>query len=355
MRVLAYSWKDLAHPAAGGSEVFLHEVARHWIAGGHDVDLFCAQAPGLTASDERDGVRIIRRGGRLSVYREARRYYRNTGRGRYDVVLDVVNTRPFLCPRFVDDVPVVALIHQVAKEIWFYEVPLPVAIAGRYWLEPRWLRTYARVPTLTVSRSSVDSLREYGLTDLTVVPEGMSTRIEAAVPPREAAPTVLFVGRLARNKRPDHAIEAFRSVSKELPEAQLWVVGTGPMEARLRRAAPPGTTFFGRVDAATKEQLLARAHVLVATSVREGWGLVVNEASAAGTFVLGYDVPGLRDSVVAVGGGLTPSNPAALGRRLIDVLQDESLRELAPSRAQPTWPEVADVVLARMEAALSSV
>ena len=42
---------------------------------------------------------------------------------------------------------------------------------------------------------------------------------------------------------------------------------------------------------------MAEAHVLLMTSVREGWGLVVTEANACGTPAVVYNVPGLRDSV----------------------------------------------------------
>ena len=59
---------------------------------------------------------------------------------------------PFLCPRFVRDVPVVAVIHQVAREVWRYETPWPVAVLGRYLLEPAWLRAYRDVPVVTVCR-----------------------------------------------------------------------------------------------------------------------------------------------------------------------------------------------------------
>lgn len=82
--------------------------------------------------------------------------------------------------------------------------------------------------------------------------------------------------------------------------------------------AGAGVTFFGRVDSDRKQDLVASAHVLVATSVREGWGLVVSEAAQLGTPAVGYDVPGLRDSVPAAGGLLTGSNPSELASVLID-------------------------------------
>lgn len=172
LRILAYNWRDLAHPRAGGAEVYLHSVAREWVRCGHEVTIFCASVDDRPSREIADGVEVIRRGGRLGVYREARRYWHREGDGRFDLVVDCVNTRPFLCPRFVRNVPVVAVIHQVAREIWRYETPWPISVLGRYLLEPAWLQAYRDVPVVTVSESSRESLVEYGLRRITVVPEG---------------------------------------------------------------------------------------------------------------------------------------------------------------------------------------
>jgi hypothetical protein len=89
------------------------------------------------------------------------------------------------------------------------------------------------------------------------------------------------------------------------------------MERQLLRRAPRNVEFFGRVSDAEKIDRMARAHALVVTSVREGWGLVVTEAAAHGTPSIAYDVPGLRDSVIASGGILVEPHPRTLGRRMV--------------------------------------
>ncbi len=315
MRILICNWKDLRHPRAGGAEVYTHEVARRWVATGHHVTLFCAAVDGASESEEVDGVHIVRRGGRFGVYRAARDYYRQSGRGRFDLVVDEVNTRPFGCAHWVDDAPVVALIHQVCREIWHYEMPLPVAVLGRYVLEPWWLRRYRDVPVLTVSASSRDSLRQYGLRKVTIVPEGINRRTRPPLP-RESDPTIVFLGRLARNKGPLDALAAFDLLRQRMPEARMWFVGDGPLRHEIASRARAGVTLYGRVDQALRDELLARAHVLVVTSVREGWGLVVDEAANMGTPAVGYDRPGLRDSLPAAGGLLVEANPAALAKAL---------------------------------------
>ncbi len=174
---------------------------------------------------------------------------------------------------------------------------------------------------------------------------------------KEPIPTVIFIGRLSANKRPGHAIRAFGLVRRQMPDAQMWVIGSGPEEARLRRTAGPGVTFLGQVLEKEKHERLARAHALVATSVREGWGLVVTEAAASGTVSIGYDVPGLRDSIGASGGVLTRADPVSLATGLVGLLS--SVAGGYGPRARPAgvvpWAEVATAILAVAQGARSPV
>lgn len=353
MRLLILSWRDLRHPLAGGSEVYAQNLAKHWSAAGHDVTFFCASVEGAPADEEHDGYRIVRRGGRLSVYGEARRWYKRHGRGGFDAVLDVVNTRPFLAPRWVDDAPVTALIHQVCREVWRYETPPPVALLGRYWLEPRWLRSYRDTHVLTLSKSSRESLRGYGLRRVEIVPPGVDVPTLAVG--KEPDPTLIWVGRLSANKRPDHAVEAFRRLRRDLPDLRLWVVGDGPMRKRLERSAPAGTTFFGRVDQVTKHDLMARAHLLLATAVREGWGLTVSEAALLATPTAGYDVAGLRDSIGAAGGTLCEPTPDHMALAVATVLTERRItKPVGPSEVGvQTWADVSRQVLEAVETSLN--
>jgi glycosyltransferase involved in cell wall biosynthesis len=342
VRILFLNWKDLAHPAAGGAEVFTEEVARELVQRGHDVTLFAARVDGGPAREVVEGVEIVRDGSRLGVYRAARRFWSREGRGSFDVVIDEINTRPFLAPRWIHDTPVVALIHQLAREIWFSEMPFPVSYLGRYILEPWWLRTYRRIPALTVSESSADSLRRlHGWEDVSVIPEG-STPHDIPPVPKEQHPTVVFLGRLVAMKRPEHAIAAVRRLRESLPDVRLWVIGNGPLEV----AAEAGVTFLGRLERAELLARLARAHVLVATSIREGWGLNVSEAAACGTPTIGYAVPGLVDSIPASGGALVDPTPEALADGLRKFFAGE-LR-LEPKLSTVPWPDVAAAVERRL-------
>jgi len=348
LRILLFNWRDISHAAAGGAEVYAHEVCREWVKAGHLVTFFTSRVDGCPPCEEIDGIRIVRHGGPLTVYREARRFYRREGRGKFDLVVDAVNTRPFSCPSFVKDAPIVAIIHQVAREVWKHESSPPVALLGRFVLEPWWLRKFRDVPVITVSPSSRKSLQEHGLRRVTVVPEGVRTLgVRTLGAQREERPTVAFMGRLTGNKRPGDAIEAIRLLRQQLPDAQMWVIGTGRLEPHLRRLHVPGVSFLGRVSETVKQERLARAHALVATSVREGWGLMVTEAAAHGTPAIAYDVPGLRDSVAASGGLVVQATPSALADALAQHLPRWVAGEMPPVTPNGviTWSEVASEIL----------
>lgn len=346
MRVLICNWKDLRHPHAGGAEVYTHEIARRWVGAGHGVTLFCSAVDDAPEVEEIDGVRVVRRGSRLGVYPAARAYYRDEGRRQFDLVIDEVNTRPFGCVSWVVDATVVALIHQVCREIWYQEMPLPLAMLGRYVLEPVWLRRYRDVPVLTVSTSSRDSLAQYGLRRVTVVPPGINRRPRPSVP-RQPWPTIVFLGRLTPNKGPLEALNAFKLLQRRMPEARMWIIGDGPLRSAITDLAGEGVTVFGRVSQTKRDELLARAHVLVVTSVREGWGLVVDEAAAMGTPAVGYDRPGLRDSVSAAGGLLVDPTPAAMAEALERMLPVWTAFPATEGWASGAvdWDVVADAVL----------
>lgn len=358
MRILICNWKDLRHPLAGGAEVYTHECAKRWAQGGHKVTLICAAVANEPEIDNRGEYRIIRRGSRIGVYTAVAKYLRSHHH-EYDIIVDEINTRPFFAHRNAGSTPVIALAHQVAREVWFHEMPLPVALAGRYLFEPMWLQRYAHIPTLTVSKSSADSLATYGLRNISVVLEGVELPDSVTLPIAKAAkPTLAFCGRLVATKRPDHAIAAFARAARQLGEgAELHVIGTGPLEASLRSSAPEGVIIHGSVGQQEKFEIIGRAHALLCTSSREGWGLVVSEAAAVGTPTIGYDVDGLRDSVMAAQGVIVEPEVESLAEAILAWVPKFRANPRPPMAhgGAASWDAVAAGVLIHLESVAAGV
>lgn len=343
MRILWYNWRDIKNPDAGGAEVFTHEVCKRLVRqnGVDSVTLFTAAFEGCFLEEKIDDVRIVRRGSKYSVYSEAQEYYQQN-HDHFDIVVDEINTKPFHTTSFIRDKPIVALIHQLAREFWFYETVFPINMLGYYFLENYWLGKYRNVPTITVSNSTREDLFHLGFRNVTVVPEGLSFSALERLPEKEVKPTVLFVGRLKKAKKPDDALRAFKVIKDEVPDAKLWVVGDGYMMGKLKSMArelfpesPDDITLFGKQTHAKKLELMSRAHVLVVPGIREGWGLVVTEANAMGTPAVAYDVPGLRDSVIhgKTGTLVTSGDHVAMAIEVVDILKDHIKRKTFANNA----------------------
>ena len=347
LRILIFNWRDLAHPLAGGAEVYTHRVAEEWIKMGHEVTLFCSSVIGKPELENLNGLKIVRRGGKHSVYRKAKKFYKQEGRGNFDLIIDEVNTRPFGAPKWANDALVVALIHQVCREIWFYQVSFPIAFIGRYILEPFWLSSYRNVATITVSQSSKESLELYGLNKVYVIPEGFSQKNFKREVEKSTFPTIIFIGRLTSNKRPEDAIKAFVLLKRKLPSVVLKVIGSGPEERSIRRDLPDGVELLGSINDKEKLKILASAHLLLVTSVREGWGLVVTEAAMVGTRSIGYNVPGLRDSITASNGILCEDNEVALSEALyLELTRDHETNDNDPvAGGVIPWSKVSEEIL----------
>ena len=338
----------------GGAEVFTYENAKRWVKAGHEVTFFTSEFPNCKREEVLDGVRVVRAGGKYSVYWRAKRYYRKYfSKESYDVVIDEINTRPFLTPKFVNNgEKIVALIHQLAREYWFYETFFPISYIGYYFLEKRWLKNYVEVPTVTVSESTMQDLLYLGFKEVFVVPEGLNFTPLDEVTDKESYPVVAYVGRLKRAKRPDHAVKAFKIVKERIPEAELWIIGDGYFRKCLEKIATDGVRFFGGLSDGERRALVKRAWVLVNPSVREGFGLNVVEANALGTPCVAYAVAGLRDAVKNDGTGLLAGSGSVedLANKIVMVLKNDVVRERLSRNAldysgRLSWDESAEAFM----------
>ena len=343
MRILILNWRDPKNPKAGGAEVVNLALACRWVAAGHQVTWFSGSFRGAAREDSIDAVHILRRGRPWNVHWWALwAYLRGTLRG-YDLVIDQIHGFGFLTPLYVRE-PKLSLIYEVAGKIWFKMYPLPVALLGCL-LERPLLRLYRGTPFFTLADSTREDLVRAGISDerITVFAPGLTFDPPSELPAKDPTTTAISVGRICEMKQTEEVIEAFALFRQRRTEAQLWIVGQGDdgyVQKCRRRVTDLGledsVTFFGFVSEQQKLDLMGRARVLVSASVKEGWGLIVDEANAMGTPVAVYDVPGFRDSVAA-GWGIMSSRLDAAG--LAEAMLDAT--ELPPRRGQLPIPSTA--------------
>ena len=357
-QVLFLNWRDTRHPQGGGSEVYVEEIARRLAASGREVTIFCAEHPNAARDERVDGVRFVRRGSWRTVYLWAAVYHALGRFGPHDVVVDVQNAVPFFSPLWCRS-RVVALVHHVHREQWEMLFGPRVARAG-WWVES-WLspRIYRRTRYVAVSEATRADLVRLGVEPerISVVHNGSAGFDVPA--PKEERPTLVYLGRLVPHKRIELLLEAAAILRVAHPSLQIRVVGHGPWERRLvEHARATGVddlvSFEGFVQEATKRDILARAWVLVQPSVKEGWGLSVVEAAAAGTPAVAFRVGGLEESIVDRETGLLADTFVQFVGSIEALLDSDPLRSELGSAARSraalfSWDDTArgmDTVLA---------
>jgi glycosyltransferase involved in cell wall biosynthesis len=336
MKLLWFNWRDLKNPEAGGAEVLTHEIASRLIQKGtHKITLFTSHFQGALSQENIDGLDVIREGGKYSVYSKAKRFYKKY-KQNYDIVIDEINVKPFLTPKYVkDEKPILALIHQISPEQFLLELPFPINYIG-YYFEKKWLSCYKDIMTVTVSNSTKRDLEQLGFKRVSIIPVGLSIAPLESVPEKESIPTITFIGRLKKHKLPHHAMIAFSLVKKQIPDARLWVIGDGYMRKDLeRKYRVNDVTFYGYVSSRVKYELLSRSHIVIVPATREGWGLVVTESNAMGTPVVAYNVPGLRDSVRNGSTGILvqEDSPRGLASAITSLLENRHILDNLSSNA----------------------
>lgn len=350
---MAVNFRDPLHPEAGGAELHLEEILLEAVGRGHRVTWLVSGFPGAPAEAEHRGMRIVRRGDWMRfnwVVPGALRALRPAP----DLVVEDINKVPCYTPLWTR-APVAVIVPHLFGTAAFKEASWPVATYVLA-LESLIPSIYRGCRFLVISESTRDDLVARGVARerIDVVHCGLDHgTYHWDGTPKDARPTVLYVGRLRRYKGVDWVMRVLPRVRARVPDARLVVIGEGPdrkrLEAELDRTGSRGAVeFLGFVPGEVKARRMREAWVLVQPSPKEGWGLTVVEAGASGTAVVAADSPGLRDSVRRdVTGLLVPyGDDTALADALVRVLSDAPLRERLATAgvkwaAGFTWPDCA--------------
>lgn len=331
--IVFLNWRDLNHPEAGGAEIYCTALAENLVQRGARVTLVTARAPGQVPGETVRGVRLVRSGGRFTVYPAALSWLLRHRRG-IDAVVDCQNGIPFFSPLVTGRrLPIVQVIHHVhQKQFPLYFSPR-MARVGQL-LESVGSRVvYRHRPMAVVSPSTRREVRtELGLTGPRfLVPNGVRLPALASPRPRAATPTLVCVGRLVAHKRYHLLLDALAEVGREVPGLTVHMVGEGPAQAELQersRSLPDGLVrWHGRLPAADRDALISRAWLTVNPSHGEGWGLSVVEAASFGVPTLAFRVQGIQDAVLdGRTGWLVPDGQPLAGAldRAIRELRDEA-------------------------------
>lgn len=356
-RLLFVAWRDLANPRAGGSEVLVDELANGMTARGDRVTLLCG---GPVAERL---YRVERNGGTYTQFLRAPAAYRRRFRDS-DLVVEVCNGMPFFAPWWAR-VPMICLVNHVHTELWDLRFPAPVAKVGKFAESVAMPWAHRENLFLTVSPSTADALRDIGVADDRIRQICNGVVRPDPITPRSPEPLFVALGRLTEYKRIDVLLRLWERV-REVTGGKLVIAGDGPERPRIEALAGRDVVITGRVSEAEKHRLLCSAWMLLHPALMEGWGIVIAEAAIRGTPAIGFDVPGLRDSVVHGVTGVLARNEGQFAQAWASLALDHRTREafgkaarlraerLRWSDAVDGFAEVADEAIARAKAKVRS-
>jgi glycosyltransferase involved in cell wall biosynthesis len=352
--ILFVAWRDLANRRAGGSEVLVDRLAEGMTARGDQVTLL---AGGRVDTRQ---YQVIKNGGNYSQFLRSAAAYRLDRRLRdCDLIVEVCNGMPFFVPMWSRR-PTVCLVNHVHTDLWGVRLPRPLAAVGRYTESTLMPLAHRNNLFLTVSASTAAALAEIGVREdrIRMVTNGVEQ--PQPLTPRSPEPLFLALGRLTDYKRIDLLLRVWDRV-RHVVGGQLVIAGDGPERARIEALVGPGVVMTGRVSEEEKHRLLCSAWILLHPAMIEGWGIVINEAAIRGTPGIGFDVPGLRDSVIDGETGVLVRSEGQFASAWASLALDQRTREtlgraareraerLHWSAAVEGFAEVAEEAIARSD------
>ena len=352
------------YPHLGGICEHVHFFAKEARLRGHHVDIITSNIPNAVPE-----AGVIRIGWSNPVYangsqarftlgwtlrRDMRRVLRQ---GRYDIVHVHSPLSPVLPTLAIEEAecPVVGTFHTYFDKSLAYTV-------GHRWFKKRLEMLSAAI---AVSHSTTIALERYFEADWKIIPNGIDADLfnpHAPPPPgvRTDVPVILFLGRFDPRNGLTTLIESFKRVRGRNREAQLVVVGDGPLRKHYYRAAgnDPDIMFVGSVLDG-RPSYYAHSSIYACPTTKASFGITLLESMACETPVVCSDILGFRDVVKNGREALMVpcGDQETLADALVTLLDDETLRvRLGKAGRQEAlryaWPRVTETVLELYETIL---
>lgn len=144
----------------------------------------------------------------------------------------------------------------------------------------------------------------------------------------------LFIGRLVPLKNISGLAKAYQIYRKRVDEPwNLKVAGTGPLSAKL--GGIPGVQLLGFMQPARLPDVVNSARCLVLPSLLEPWGVVIQEAAAAGLPIIASSRCGAATAYVrsGVNGYVIPPSPDEIANAMVRISEAGEEKLLAMSQA----------------------
>ncbi len=325
---------ELFYPHVAGSERRFFEIGRRLAKRGHQVHVFTVRYDMTLPKEESIQGMVVHR------YAYSKNYLSsNTSRSLRGVIKYSILTFVNLIGKHFDicysnEWPIIhsffakpAVPHLVQEwcEVW----PDPLRMTILQKILKRFGDYHVAVSGFT--RERLLNFLELSPEKVRVIPNGVNYSDFSSDLQNRVRGRIVFVGRLVPHKHIDLLIDAFLKVKEYIPEAELHIVGTGPMLSSLREKAATIDRCFvhGYLSEDDMINLLKASSVFVLPSEREGSSLVALEAMAAGLPLITVDFPNNAAKELARFNCCLVTKPddKSIASTIVRVMQNERLWE----------------------------
>jgi glycosyltransferase involved in cell wall biosynthesis len=322
-----------------GAENFAAQLSMHMEAQGHEVCM-------VALLDGTDGLPYT---GKIQVL-HARLAHRFWDRSAWKRLADIIRTfKPDMVQANSGDTLKYCVL---SKTVFSWEAPIVfrnASVMSRYLKGGvtksinRWLLSKVDhiISVSEASRDDLQSLFSIPSSRFSVLPVGIERVVYGQVASMaEPGPHLVHVGGFSFEKNHTGLLRIFQSVRAHFSQAQLWLVGDGPLRVSItdmvnQQPWAEAVHFTGFIR--TPLDYIASGDVLLLPSVIEGFPAVIPEAFYCGTPVVAYEVGGIGSILTAgqTGFPIKPNDENAFADAVIRVLQmNEDQRRSITDRAR---------------------
>ena len=291
--------RDPMNPKAGGAERTIMELCSRLSGMQFEVTVLTAGWKGSKNTENLKGFKIKRFGNSLLIHFLVPLFIL---KNKPDIIIDDLGhaipwpSTPLLRKKtivFFRHLHARSLPGQVNKVLAY----LITAIEKCYFI------IYPHNIFVTESTTSVNDLLHLGIEGKNIlqIPPGVDLNLYRKRK-KTADPTIIYFGGMRKYKRPAEVIYVFNDLAGRIQTLKLIMIGAGSELQSLRELAntyglDDRITFTGRVTDEVLALKVSESWLNIHTSVTEGWGYSITEASGAGTPTVAYSVPGVADAI----------------------------------------------------------
>lgn len=361
---------DCYLPRLGGIEVQVHDLARHLVAAGHEVEAFTA-TPGT--GDLRKGTEVI---DGIPVHRLAIplpmdlpvnpfapvELHRRLRTGHFDVAhvhMGVVS------PFSMDSVRVLLNTGIPIAVTWHCLLSYVTPVVAAMGFVRRWSKH--GVALSAVSGVAAEPLHQMAGAHATVdaLPNGIDVSRWVPGTPRAPDGTVRVVTamRLTTRKRPVHLLRVIQQARQQAPGAdiRLEVLGEGPLRGRMERwvareDAADWVSLPGRLSRDELHRRYINSDLYISPAELESFGIAALEARTTGLPVVGPRRSGISEFITDGVNGLLSEDDDGMARAVACLAGNKDVRQQMrrhneTHEPEQSWPAVIERTLGEYERA----